>query len=164
MAEVEAQRVPGPGWLLFLLILFAVAVALAIFAGGRAVRTVPPITAAAEPITQYQAIVDAREKLPLAGRRVVLKDVPVERAAGDRVFWAGKPGRDILVVLEQGTPGSLAPPFRLQPEQTVNITGTVKLVPGTKVRSAWKLSHKDADRAAGQRVYLAAESVEAVQR
>ena len=149
-------------WVLWLLIVLAVAVALAIFAASRAYQLasdVPPITSAAEPITSYLTIVDAPEKLTLVGRRVVVKDVPVESVAGGGLFWAGEPGREVPVLLDSAPPGPLAPPVHLEAGQTVNITGNVK-----PTSPAANLPPEQLDRLAAHPVYIAAESITVIGR
>ncbi len=163
MPRVAADLRPSPVWLLWLLIILAAAVALAIFAASRAFQPSPPAPAmvsGAEPITNYLTIVDAREKLLLTGRRVVVKDVPVESVAGGRLFWAGKPGREVPVVLSGAAPGPLAPPAQIEAGDEVNITGDVSPTPSREeARALWNLPREQLDRLAAHPVYIAAESV-----
>ena len=157
MARVEAELRLGPVWLLWLLIVLALAVALAIFAASWAYRpasTVP--TSFEQPITSYLTIADAPQKLPLVGRRVVVKDVPVESVAGGGLFWAGKPGHEVPVLLDDAPAGPLAPQVRIEAGQTVNVTGNV--------RPASNLSREQFDRLAAHPVYIAAESVTVAER
>jgi hypothetical protein len=163
MARAEAEFRLGPVWVLWLLITLAAAVTLAIIAASRAYHPearIPPMTSAAEPITSYLTIVDAQHKLALVGRRVVVKDVPVESVASERLFWAGEPGREVAVLLENTPPGPLAPPVHLEAGQTVNITGNVKPTPSrAKARSMWNLAEEQLDRLARHPVYVGARSV-----
>lgn len=163
MPRVEAEWRLSPIWLLWLLIILAVAVALAIFAASRAYQasiSVPAVTPAAEPITSYLTVVDAPQKLALAGRRVVVKDVPVESVGGRRLFWAGKPGREVPVILAETAPGPLAPRVQIEAGGEVNITGNVRpMPPSAEARSMWNLPPEQIDRLAAHPVYIAAQSV-----
>lgn len=168
MPRVEAEWRLSPVWLLWLLIVLALAVALAIFSATRAFQPappVPPMTADTEPITDYLAIVDAPRALAFTNRRVVVKNVPVESTGGGRLFWAGKPGRDVPVILDESPPGPLAPRVQIEAGQEVNITGNVRPIPpAAQARAMWNLPQEQFETLAEHPVYIAAESVTVVGR
>ncbi len=162
MPRVEAAWRPSPVWLLWLLIILAAAVGLAIFTASRSYQPAPPaepIASSSEPITNYLTVAEAPDKLALTGRRVVVKDVPVESVAG-RLLWAGKPGREVPVVVNAGAPGPLAPHVQIEAGDDVNITGNVRRMPAREeARAMWNLPQEQLDRLAGHPVYIEAESV-----
>lgn len=104
-------------------------------------------------ITRIAPIASA-EDATLAGRRVALRDVPVEAVTGDVTFWVGSTRERALVVLDEERQAEAAVVVR--PGQRVAITGTAEALPPERV----ELSPDDQAGLVGQQLYVRAEQVE----
>jgi hypothetical protein len=93
----------------------------------------------------------------------------IQRMATDRAFWLDMQGRTqpIMVIVDAARMADVARTGMPRVNQLVEVTGTVKEVPGYSGQvtvSDWGMSPEDAKRFSEQPVYLYAERVRATQR
>lgn len=157
--EIEPRGRSAGWWWLWLIIILIVLFFIWIFAWrpgyntagpqstGSASRTVPAGAAG-------QGSSTARVPA-LVGKQLQLTGVTVARVVSERAFWAGQPGHEVLVVLEQPATAPLAP------GQVVNVTGRVETVPSLQQASLqWGLNSADMRKLQTQQVYVDARRVE----
>jgi len=118
------------------------------------------------PLTELSAVVAARDRRPLVGRRVQLGDVAVQSVAGDHAFWVGPSvAQRMLVVLDEALPPSAG--TARQPDvdvgQRVAVSGVVRQLPAELTSWRARLGLDDVGLAALRRagIYLAADRVAA---
>jgi hypothetical protein len=135
-----------------------------------AVGSSPRISGGTSGIARIERVSDliGMNKLALVGRRIVMRDVPVERVAGDREFWAGRSRSDrVLVIVDAVSLNqAVASSHGLENGQAVDLMGTLERVPGmfgtVRVTSWGRLDQRDASALQRAEVYVYATRVQLV--
>ena len=118
------------------------------------------------PIERVSDIAISTNKLELVGRPVLMRDVTVERVAGDREFWVGSSRTDRVLVVVDAVSLNQAVKAKhgLETGETVNLTGTLERVPGTlgavAVTNWGHLDQRDAVALKRAKVYVYATRVQ----
>ncbi len=103
------------------------------------------------------------DKQDLVNHKVKLNDVRVLSVTRENNFWAGSPdGQSIFVVQrhEAKLPDAVNTNMRVQPGDTVSLTGIVRAVPqGVEQQQAWGLKGADIQRLDRERIYVLANEV-----
>jgi hypothetical protein len=123
-------------------------------------------TAKTAPIERVSDIAISTNKLELVGRPVLMRDVTVERVAGDREVWVGSSRSDRVLVVVDAVSLNQAVKAKhgLKKGETVNLTGTLERVPGTlgavTVTNWGHLDQRDATALKRAEVYVYATRVQ----
>jgi hypothetical protein len=117
-------------------------------------------------ITDFSALLNPSDPSSLAGNRVTLTNVTVQKVVGDTTFWAG-PSADqqVLVAIEEDpTSGPVEGGIKVVQGQTISLDGVVRQMPSTsEAKSRWNLSDADASALDGQKVFIRAQHVQVSQ-
>jgi hypothetical protein len=126
-------------------------------------------TSKTAPIERVSDIAISANKLQLVGRPVLMRDVTVERIAGDREFWVGSSRSNRVMVVVDAVSLNQAVKARhgLEKGETIDLTGTLERVPGTlgavTVTNWGHLDQRDATALKRAEVYVYATRVHAPQ-
>ncbi len=112
-----------------------------------------------EPIVDEIIIVDAPDRVALAGRSVALIGVKVQTVVSDHAFWVGPAAdRQLFVAIDEGE-NLHDDHMRIEPGQTVAVAGVLRKLPAdlASVQSEWSLSAANVATLRGEMIYLDAQ-------
>ncbi|HVF86040.1 MAG TPA: hypothetical protein VM866_00560 [Pyrinomonadaceae bacterium] len=119
-------------------------------------------TATGERVTDVNLFGSTAEKSTLAGRRVDLQNVKVNRVVSDRVFTLTSGSGEMFVMLDDTlNRGGMEEQIKMQPGQLVNLGGTFQGVPTEEIKDEQRrdLNAGEYARMKGQQIYLHATDV-----
>lgn len=187
MAEIPVERKHGaPGWLWPVILIGALGLAGLIFYlvsrdGRETASTAPaPTTQAAQQpgtpggaalgaqaITDVNYLTSQTDKAALAGRRVQLSSVTVQRVMSDRVFSVGSgAGQEMFVILDEKLDrGGAEQIVAVKPGQVLSLSGVIERAPSAETASERTrgLNAAEAGAIKDQQVYLLAQAIRGAQ-
>lgn len=136
---------------------------------AEAVTTPDAMTATAPTgaITDITTLTAATSASELAGRPVMLSNVPIAKAVSDKAFWAGSgtaASGHIFVVRGNQSASYTAPDGAVNAGTHAMIFGTVQAMPSdlTQQSTEWNLASTDKQALAKKPLYIMADSVRLV--
>lgn len=125
--------------------------------GNARITTQGVGTATGDRVTDVNIFGSTADKASLAGRRVELQNVKVNRVISDRVFTVTSGSGEMFAMLDDNlNRGSMEQQIKMQPGQMVNIGGTFQRVPTGEVADEKRrdLNAGDDARMKDQQIYL----------
>jgi hypothetical protein len=109
-----------------------------------------------EPITDVMALfaLGSADRATLAGKRVQLANVTIQKVVNDQSFWVGPNEKQMFFVRFDQPPAG----GKIAKGQTIAVTGDIRKVPSAdEAKKQWSLSSRDAEALVKEQVYIHAQ-------